>query len=314
MIKDIGNKKKAHPKKLYEFIKMGIQNYPSKHYMVILSGHGICFIGNMTDLTYDVPYMMGTPEMCKAIELINLNIGVKIDILVLDMCYMNSIEIIYEFGKNKDNAVENILTYIDEGPFKGLPYDTLISTVEKHSHTNDSKELIIEIMDNLDLDTVAFELDNQKLEKIKTKFNDLAYSYLNNHDKYEIDRSHLLNKNNIYYPWYEIINELNELLTSVIIHYKQDPNNHKSLIKVVTENIGDLIGLYYKLSFSKNNYWPNILSDNNPPKNPDHYLEFNLTPMKLSEHGILYSILTTNPTLTNEDAQSILNEIFSISK
>ena len=175
LIQDIGKINMAHPETLYEFIKWGIEAYPSEHYMVVLAGHGISFVGTLMDLTFETPYIMGIPEMCRAIELVKNHIDIKIDILVLDMCNMNSIEILYEFGKNKINMVSNILTYIGEGPFKGLPYNTLIELVQNYSDSHNINKLIIEIISTLNLDTIAFEINHEKLESIKNKFNNLAY-------------------------------------------------------------------------------------------------------------------------------------------
>lgn len=314
LVDNLGKVNMAHPNSLYEFIKWGIENYPATHYMIILSGHGISFVGNMTDLTYDVPYIMGTPEMCKAIELIHKNIGIEIDILVLDMCYMNSIEIIYEFGKNENNGVRNILTYIGEGPFEGLSYDTLISIVQKNSKFHDEIKILKEIIDNLNLDTIAFEVNHNKLENIKNKFNELAYCYLNNNDKNKIHTFDLLTKNDSIYPWHNILEELKQTLTSIIIYHKEVTNKEKSLIKVIFENIGYLIKLYYKLAFAKDNYWTKLLCDKKIYNKLTPYAQVDFKPMKLSKESILYSILANNPNISNEEAKLILNKMLSYKK
>lgn len=312
LIQDLGKVNMADPNNLYEFIEWGIEHYPSEHYMVVLGGHGISFVGNTTDLTQEIPYMMGTPEMCKAIDLIKDSMDVKIDILVLDMCYMNSIEIIYEFGKNENNAVSNILTYIGEGPFKGLPYDTIIELIQNCSDFNNIEKILKDIINILNLDTIAFQVNHERLESIKSKFSKLAHCYLMNNDEYKLNPFHLFTKTNPNYPWYDIINELNESLTSIIIHYKDNINNKKSLIKVICEDLGNLINIYSKLAFTKNNYWMNLLSSKKIGEKLNYYGKIDLKPMKLSKEGILYSILATNPNLSIEKAQSILNEIFFI--
>ena len=67
--------------------------------MLILGGHGGSFIAAMSDLSQNKPYMMGIFELCKVINIISKDTGVKIDILTLDICYMNLLEIMYELGK-----------------------------------------------------------------------------------------------------------------------------------------------------------------------------------------------------------------------
>lgn len=83
----------ADPNNLYKFIKWGIKNYSAEKYMVVLSDHGSDFIGCMTDLSLNIPYIMGIPEMSEAINSAGANSECEIDILVLDMCYMNSVEL-----------------------------------------------------------------------------------------------------------------------------------------------------------------------------------------------------------------------------
>ena len=311
LIQDLGKINMAHPNTLYEFIKWGIETYPSEHYMVVLAGHGISFVGNLLDLTFDTPYIMGIPEMCQAIDLVGSYMDIKIDILVLDMCNMNSIEILYEFGKNKINAVSNILTYIGEGPFKGLPYNILIELVQNCSNFHNIKKLIKEIINTLNLDTIAFEINNEKLESIKDKFSNLAFCYLSNNYKYNLHYTSIFTKNYPIYPWYNVINELSQCLISIIIHQKICSNNKKSLIKVTCEGLGNLITIYGKLAFTKNNHWMNLLSGKKIDDELINNTEIYFKPMKLSKDINLYSILAMNPNLTIEQARSIINKIFS---
>ena len=300
LIQDIGKINMAHPETLYEFIKWGIEAYPSEHYMVVLAGHGISFVGTLMDLTFETPYIMGIPEMCRAIELVKNHIDIKIDILVLDMCNMNSIEILYEFGKNKINMVSNILTYIGEGPFKGLPYNTLIELVQNYSDSHNINKLIIEIISTLNLDTIAFEINHEKLESIKNKFNNLAYCYLSNNDKYNLHYTSIFTKIHPVYPWYNAINELGQGLLSIIIHHKLYSNNKKSLIKVTFEDLGNLITIYGKLAFTKNNHWMNLLSGKKANNEFINNNEIDFKPMKLSRNSKLFSLLAMNQNLTIE--------------
>ncbi|MEG1415095.1 MAG: clostripain-related cysteine peptidase, partial [Clostridium sp.] len=152
LLENLGEVNMADPRILYDFISWGVENYPAKHYMVILGGHGISFIGNMTDLAGKTPYMMGTPEMCKVLLNASQDLNINIDFLVLDMCYMNSIEVIYELSNVENNPIKTMLTYIDEGPFEGLPYDILISTIDKCSNLEDINILTKNIVKNINLD------------------------------------------------------------------------------------------------------------------------------------------------------------------
>lgn len=81
LIEDLGSVNMADPKSLYDFIIWGIKNYPAKHYALILGGHGASFVGTLTDYSQESPYIMGTAEMCKAVNMILKDTGCKIDIL-----------------------------------------------------------------------------------------------------------------------------------------------------------------------------------------------------------------------------------------
>lgn len=178
LISDLGKINMADPHNLYNFIIWGIKTYPSKHFMLILAGHGVSFIAAMTDLSQDIPYAMGIPQMCRVLNMIQKDTGVKIDILVLDMCCMNTIEILYELGKKEDHTVENVLTYIKAGPLDGLPYDKLIYSIEQNHAENNLFFVIKSIIDTIDLNLVAIKINHGKLKKIKKIVNRLAYSYL----------------------------------------------------------------------------------------------------------------------------------------
>jgi hypothetical protein len=105
LINNHGKLNMAHPLTLYEFIKWGMKKYPAKKYMLILGGHGYQFVGAMTDYSQDTPYIMGIPAMSKAINMACHESGNKIDILVLDICFFNFIEVIYQLGKDEDSHI-----------------------------------------------------------------------------------------------------------------------------------------------------------------------------------------------------------------
>ena len=140
-VEDLGNINMADYKNLYKFIEWGINNYPAKRYMLVVAGHGFLVL-TLSDLCSDKPYTMGIYEMCTAINNIKADLDVNIDILVLDICFMNNIETIYELGKNKNNTVKYMITYIEQGPMEGLPYKKVIMNLDE-SNTSDIIRLSI---------------------------------------------------------------------------------------------------------------------------------------------------------------------------
>lgn len=277
---EMGKINMADPNTLYEFIKYGITHYRAKHYMLILSGHGISFIGGLTDLSYIKTYVMGLPEMAKAINMVKKKLNCEIDILVLDMCFMNFIETIYEFGCEDEHTVKNILTYIGRGPFSGLPYDKLILLVKEYNYKNDIKSFLRYLIQNLDFDLIAYEVNNKKLTQIKSTLSNIATVYLSNEDEQRVNLIDLIKNSK----------ELNNQLSDIIVSYRRIYVLNENLISIITEKLGKLTNIYCKLSFAKNNMWTHLLSDEDIEK----YLntEIILKPMVVSRQAArrLFSI------------------------
>ena len=104
---------------------------------------------------------MGMYEMCTAIN--NLKNIIDIDILILDICNMNTIELIYELGKEKVNVVKYIMTYINNGPLEGMDYNYIIQKIDDEPTNLILKNIVNKSKQNL----VAIEVKHGKLEKIK---------------------------------------------------------------------------------------------------------------------------------------------------
>lgn len=109
-IKKLQNINMAHPKQLYDFIDWGIKCSSAEYYSLIIASHGFSFIGGITDFSFDYPYVMPIEEMCNVINKAFYDNNRELDILLLDMCYMNYIEIIYELYK-RHSLIKNIITY-----------------------------------------------------------------------------------------------------------------------------------------------------------------------------------------------------------
>ena len=104
------------PNVLTEFIGWAQENYPAEHYLLILSGHGDgCIIapskGIITDATSSGgAYEINIPDLANSLE-----VNDHIDILGLDACFMQMLEVAYEIG-----GLQNPPDYIvgSEGPEK----------------------------------------------------------------------------------------------------------------------------------------------------------------------------------------------------
>lgn len=313
LLESLGNRNMAHPAKLYNFIKWGMERCPAEHYMLVLGGHGAAFVGTLTDYSQDKPYIMGTAEMCKAINMIYKELGLKVDILLLDICYMNLVEIMYEFGKESKNTVQNIVTYIGTGPVSGLPYWKIIDIIYKQNY-DDINSILKSIIDKLEYDLVAIEINNSKLKKIKRKSMDLAYKYLTCSKEIELSPSKLLTDLNSDYPWYQELIEFQESMQSIILYYKIKYNINSNLLNIIFTPINDLMGIYYKLSFAKANYWTNLLCGKKPNEFINFRIKESFQPTIIRLKGLKALIQAMNPTEKDEVVEEILKKITEYKK
>ncbi|GAA0727181.1 hypothetical protein GCM10008905_24480 [Clostridium malenominatum] len=252
VLQDLSKTNMADPNNLYNFVSFGTKEFPAHHYMLILSGHGADFIGGLTDTSLEDNYIMGIPEMVKAIGLGSIHSRSIIDILILDMCFMNSIEILYELTQYNE-SIKSMITYTNFAPYSGLNYNILIRSMGENLNVNDMDLFIKHIINNLNFELTAYKLDKLQLELIKKQFSHLAFDYLNNKGG---------NENPINLVKSDNINEINSLIESIIIYSKTKFNGINSSINIICHDISKLIGFYHKLGFSKNNYWTNLLYNN----------------------------------------------------
>lgn len=315
LIKDLGRINMADPVTLYDFIKWGISCYPAKHYLLLLGGHGYQFVGAMTDYSQSVPYIMGIPELCEALQLACSESDRKIDLLVLDICYFNLIEPLYEFGKAENHAVQTILTYIRDGPLQGLPYDKLIQAVQGNSHIADWPGFIAQVVESLDYDLVAVEINHNKLRQIKILYNDLADCFLAS--KRDNDTPlHELFSACPQDAWYPLATRVKSAMQSLVCCHKSVTDSKPFLLNCATVPTNNLerIARYAKLSFAQNNNWTYLLSNEafRSQINPASAVE--LIPTILSDQEVFTYISIMNPCVPEEGRELIFEKLLRYKK
>lgn len=251
LIQDLGKANTADPNVLYDFIKWGCEKYKAKHIMLVLSDHGGDFIGCFTDLSLNVPYIMGIPEMFEAINTVRKNLEYIIDILVLDMCCMNCLEIIYELGHEENSAVKTAVTYMDYAAYEGIGYDKLISATQTYNNIADLDLFVKYLIDSQDFNLAAYDINHQKLEQIKLLFNDIAKLAENPLDA--------LNNLDINETKLDFVKNINDKLKSIVIYSKKTFKGINNSINITSKDVGYSIFFYSKLAFSKNNLWKELL-------------------------------------------------------
>jgi len=118
VVQELGPVNMADPQHLSDFIKWGMQNYPAKHYMVIINDHGYGFMGAADDKGNKDT--MNLKEMHQAFDLASKGMqktvtegvkdatqatGKKIDVIGFDACLMGMVEVGYELKDYADVMV-----------------------------------------------------------------------------------------------------------------------------------------------------------------------------------------------------------------
>jgi hypothetical protein len=297
LLKNLKARNMASPECLLDFIKWGIRAYPAKRYMLIVGGHGYQFVGTMTDYTQNKPYIMGLPEMVKAIDMAGSAVKRKIDVVLLDICYFNFIEVMYELGKNQSHTVQSALTYVFKGPIAGLPYHKIIDVLQEMS-TCDTATMIRTIINDLSYDLAAFSIDHELLNKIKERFNQFAL---------ELEHSVLPFDGSTKLP-----DDLSLMLFSLVLHFKKILNPGEALIAVAKKpsQNKDLIARYYRLGFAQHNHWTHLLSSKTFAADTAITEKLSLGPLALSRQDVYAFISLMNPEVSFELREQMLAELY----
>jgi len=314
LIKDLGSVNMAHPKSLYDFLEWGLEAYSGERYMLIMGGHSFQYLGIMNDYSNNLPYIMGIPELAKALNLINHNTGKKIDIMVLDTCYMNMVEIIYELAKENNHTVKNILTYIEYGPIGGLPVNKLVNVVVENANLSEAK-LLTQIIEQLDFDLTAFNLNKKKLEKIKRLTNDLAKTLLENGKTKYLKLVDVWENNDSNASWFQALNSLKRNLEGLTIHYKRVNNKKGYLLDIAHQETSNKLAAYYtRLSFAKNNNWTNLLGVELLKTDISLEITVQLKPIVLPLQAIISLISVMNSGASDKELETILHKLLVFKK
>lgn len=311
LLADFGKKNMAEPCCLYEFVKEAIMDFPAERYMVILGGHGYQFVGSMPDYSQGIPYIMGFPEMARALDQACCEQGSQIDILIADVCYFNFIEVVYEFANHKKHAVRHVLTYICDGPIGGMPYDQII----KHTKSSDltTTELIIAFIKSMELDLVAFKLEHDRLNAIKKAFHDLANCYSRYKADSKISVNEVLFVSDPNCPWWSEAQVVLQGLGALIIDYKRISNNDYGLINIANMPTftpkSDL--LYRKLKFTQGNAWTDLLGGGTSFPVGVDWSEDDFAPIPLAPEEVYAYISLMNAKLSMEQKLAIFEVVIA---
>ena len=305
LLNDLGSVNMAHPSTLLEFLDWGFALFPAEQYMLIVGGHSWQYLGTMTDYSQREPYLMGIPGLVGAINKASIHAGVQVDLLIMDTCNFNVIEVVYELGADPCHAVKNMVTYMGAGPLHGLSCRAIIQETNNLSHINDIQYFIKCLIRGLGHSLVACEINHSQLGYIKELYNRLAIEYCNTH-RDAISMEQIIHGNSADL-WYDTLINLKENLRKLLIS-ATNLIPGQGIINVASQRTKNLekIKLYSMLSFAKDNSWTRLLYEGDLQEDK-HLLtsQVPFQPVRLSENEICRYISLVNPGLSTERTSEI---------
>ena len=316
MTEELGNINMSDPQILLDFLCWGAGAYPANHYVLIMGGHVYQLVGINTDFSQDKPYIMGFPEMCRALREFSAVRGERIDLLILDTCYINMIEPLYELGAEKEPPVGLVLTYINKGPFSGLPYHIVVDQIQKQCRTETLETIIKTIMGTLGLNLIAVKIDCELLEILRGLFDDIAQCYLQHkRDEQYIEPGELFVGCNPADPWYGPAKEIAHYFSQMVLCAQKTPQT-KGQIAFAQHYFSSSyqMSLYNRLAFARGNTWAKLLGAKLPQYDADPIDGQAAGPMMLQPNEVFSYISLLNPSLSLERRRQMLIELYKYKK
>ena len=91
-----GETDSGDPATLFNFISWTQEHYRAERYMVVLAGHGAGTEADFLLKDQDPGSSLSIPALRKVFEEVKKSLGIKVDILGMDVCLMSMVEVCYE--------------------------------------------------------------------------------------------------------------------------------------------------------------------------------------------------------------------------
>lgn len=326
LVSELRNVNMANPLSLQDFLVWGLSVIQAHYYMVILSGHGAGFIGAMADFTHGGPQIMGLPQIAAVIKGIKKYTGKKINIVMMDACYMNLIENLYEFSMG-DGIAEIFIGNSGLLPLEGYGY---LNIVNFCTQGYEPRELAVIIKNYYDSKTEygctdAIILNNKLFDLLKQKLSELGKRFYNlgiTPGHFSQGEDNLVNLQGLFSRTITIskdkaigkcINKSLNVLTKLKVN---DSINDKYICANCfcprsIEEFLNFTEFYTALKFSEDNYWLQWLAQG---KKQYTYLDHNdictsLSPLKLPLSMLTQHLLSLNPNMSINDIYHIYTQL-----
>lgn len=120
VLESLGNADSGSSETLLEFIRFTRERYPAKHYTLILWNHGSGVKGTSKDIAFDFTTRRAItlPELRLSLA----SSGVHFDLLGMDACFMQMVEVAYEVR----NSARILVSSQENIPGEGWDYETVL--------------------------------------------------------------------------------------------------------------------------------------------------------------------------------------------
>ena len=197
-LSELGELDMSRVSTLEDFGRWVKSEFPADHYFIVIWDHGLGFesiyaYSPTRDLLQDKTNgddIMSVPDFALALKNISSELGKKIDIVGIDACLMNMLEVAYEIRNTSNFLVGS------EGsePAEGWPYYNVLEYLV--SHPTDSPKTISSKVVELYTDayrdsyeTTQSAIDLSKVENLASSLNNLTLAIINQWNSYAVSYS-----------------------------------------------------------------------------------------------------------------------------
>ncbi len=184
VIEEVGEIDMGDYKELVKFVKWAHEKYPAKKYMVDIWNHGAGWKKSRAEkvfkgISYDDQSgnHISTPQLGTAMQQIKSVIGHNVDVLGMDACLMQMMEVGYEVR----DSVDYIAASEETEPGNGWPYDLVLGPLVKNPAMSGADLAILTVQaykkgysSNLSENTTQSAIDCSKFDAVCAKLDAFA--------------------------------------------------------------------------------------------------------------------------------------------
>ena len=134
MVQKMGEADMGDYKEMVNFVKWSAENYPAEKYLLVIWNHGAGWKKRANETVKGISYddqshnHMTTPQLGLAMQSIAGVLGKQLDILSMDACLMQMVEVLYEVREN----VTYMVASEETEPGDGWPYHLVCPPIAKN--------------------------------------------------------------------------------------------------------------------------------------------------------------------------------------